>query len=169
MDAEAAKAQVRAQVAAVLEDRKVGDVVYFLGQLLELEFLDSPLIQAVQRRPAADAAPPPRRHQALPRGRRAARPAPKPRHPRRSRRRSERNAAARGPIVLVFDDLHFAHDESLDLLAYLVEYLSTRRSSILCLARPEMLARHDGWAKHGGERHKVVELSPLSRHRRGAR
>src|SRR5262249_11905215 len=30
MDAEAAKAQVRAQVANVLEDRKVGDVVYFL-------------------------------------------------------------------------------------------------------------------------------------------
>src|SRR5437868_1047785 len=40
MDAEAAKAQVRAQAAAVLEDRKVGDVVYFLGQLLDLQFLD---------------------------------------------------------------------------------------------------------------------------------
>jgi predicted ATPase len=48
MDSEAAKAQVRAQVAAVLEDRKVGDVCYFLGQLLELEFHDSPLIQAVR-------------------------------------------------------------------------------------------------------------------------
>ena len=48
MDGEAAKAQVRAQVAAVLEDRKVGDVCYFLGQLLELEFVDSPLIQAVR-------------------------------------------------------------------------------------------------------------------------
>jgi hypothetical protein len=44
MDPEAAKAQVRSQVAAVLEDRKVGDVVYFLGQILGLEFLDSPLI-----------------------------------------------------------------------------------------------------------------------------
>src|SRR5882724_11334056 len=48
MDGEAAKAQIRAQVAAVLEDRKVGDVCFFLGQLLELEFLDSPLIQAVR-------------------------------------------------------------------------------------------------------------------------
>src|SRR5690606_21351605 len=48
MDPEAAKAQVRAQVAAVLEDRKVGDVCFFLGQLLDLEFLDSPLIQAVR-------------------------------------------------------------------------------------------------------------------------
>src|SRR4051812_7672128 len=51
MDAEAAKAQVRSQVAAVLEDRKVGDVCFFLGQLLELEFLDSPLIQAVRSDP----------------------------------------------------------------------------------------------------------------------
>src|SRR5262249_11996642 len=40
MDAEAAKAQVRPQVAAVLDDRKVGDVLYFLGQLLDLDFQD---------------------------------------------------------------------------------------------------------------------------------
>ena len=52
MDPEAAKAQVRAQVAEVLEDRKVGDVCFFLGQLLELEFMDSPLIQAVRSDPS---------------------------------------------------------------------------------------------------------------------
>src|SRR6476646_10585790 len=33
MDAEAAKAQIRTQVAAVPEDRKLGDVVYLLGHL----------------------------------------------------------------------------------------------------------------------------------------
>src|SRR6185369_15565779 len=48
MDPEVAKLHVRTQVAAVLEDRKVGDVCCFLGQLLELEFMDSPLIQAVR-------------------------------------------------------------------------------------------------------------------------
>src|ERR1700730_4089943 len=51
MDAEAAKAQVRSQLAAVLDDRKVGDVAYFLGQLLELGFQDSPLIKAVEGDP----------------------------------------------------------------------------------------------------------------------
>ncbi|MGH7269299.1 MAG: AAA family ATPase, partial [Polyangiaceae bacterium] len=51
MDPEAAKAQVRAQLAGVLEDRKVGDVAYFLGQLLELSFQDSPLIRAVEGDP----------------------------------------------------------------------------------------------------------------------
>ncbi|HEY1955369.1 MAG TPA: tetratricopeptide repeat protein [Polyangiaceae bacterium] len=161
MDAEAAKAQVRAQAASVLEDRKVGDVVYFLGQLLDLEFLDSPLIKAVQGDPQqlrqlrravikrfleADAS-----HLVDPSG---------PPPPSLATT-SAQNQVARGPIVLVFDDLHFAHEESLDLLGYLVEYLSAP-VLILCLARPEMIVRHDGWAKHGGARHQVIELSPLS-------
>ena len=139
MDPEAAKAQVRAQVAAVLEDRKVGDVAYFLGQLLDLEFQDSPLIKAVE----GDA-------QQL-----------------RSMRRAviksflETDAAKQPePLVLVFDDLQWAHDDSLDLLAYLVESL---RGPILlmCIARAEMVARRDGWRRHGGDRHTVVELPPL--------
>ena len=145
MDGEAAKAQVRGQVAAVLEDRKVGDVCYFLGQLLELEFLDSPLIQAVRgdslqmrllRRAVikrfleADA-------------------------------KLSLQAQSQGPIVLVFDDLHFAHDESLDLLENLIATLDAP-VLMLCLARPDMIAKRDGWAKHGGARHKIVELSALS-------
>jgi tetratricopeptide (TPR) repeat protein len=160
MDAEAAKAQVRAQAAAVLEDRKIGDVVYFLGQLLDLEFLDSPLIKAVQGDPQqvrhlrravikrfleADAVYVPDAAGT----------------PSSLTSTSGWNAVARGPIVLVFDDLHFAHEESLDLLAYLIEYLAAP-ILVLCLARPEMIVRHDGWSKHGGDRHKVVELSPLS-------
>jgi tetratricopeptide (TPR) repeat protein len=174
MDAEAAKAQVRAQVAAVLEDRKVGDVCFFLGQLLELEFLDSPLIQAVRdespqmrllRRAVlkrfvevdARQVPPTQRETkpdtvgalaAVAKGHTP--PPPAPEAPR-----------GRGPVVLVFDDLHFAHDESLDLLEHLLERL-VGPVLMLCLARPELIARRDGWAKHGGARHKVVDLSPLS-------
>jgi tetratricopeptide (TPR) repeat protein len=139
MDAEAAKAQVRAQVAAVLDDRKVGDVAYFLGQLLDLKFQDSPLIKAVE----GDA-------QQIRSMRRAV---------IKSFLESDANKAEE-PLVLVFDDLHWAHDDSLELLAYLVESL---RGPILllCLARPEMMARRDGWKRHGGERHAMVELSPL--------
>src|SRR5262249_29656908 len=32
----------------------------------------------------------------------------------------------------------------------------------LCMARPEMLARYDGWHRHGGDRHVALELGPLS-------
>ena len=150
MDAEASKAQVRSQVARVLEDRKIGDVIYFLGQILGLEFLDSPLIKAIEgdtqqlrllRRAVikafleADAGSP--SAAALASGVRG------------------------GAIVLVFDDLHSAHDDSLDLLAYLIESL---RAPILlvCIGRAELVARRDGWARHGGASHQVIELSPLS-------
>lgn len=152
MDPEAAKAQIRAQVAAVLEDPKVGDVCFFLGQILGLEFMDSPLIQVVRgdaqqmrflRRAVikrffeADA-----------------------RHVPSSERDGE-GTRARAPSVLVFDDLQFAHEESIDLLAHLTETLDAP-VLVLCLARPEMVARRDDWARHGGARHKLLELAPLS-------
>ncbi|HSO35176.1 MAG TPA: tetratricopeptide repeat protein [Labilithrix sp.] len=174
MDGEAAKAQVRSQVAAVLEDRKVGDVCYFLGQLLELEFLDSPLIQAVrsdsQQMRALRRAVIKRFLEAdalhLPVSPRETSPDSEGRDPAKGAEDSmmvgtPKSARGRGPIVLVFDDLHFAHDESLDLLEHLIDALSAP-ILVLCLARPDMIARRDGWAKHGGGRHKIVELSPLS-------
>ena len=140
MAAEAAKAQVRAQLARVLEDRKVGDVAYFLGQLLELDFQDSPLIKAVEGDPQQI----------------------------RSMRRAviknflETDAAkGKEPLVLMFDDLQWAHDDSLELLSYLIESLRGP-TLILCMARPEMLARRDGWRRSGSDRHAALELPPLS-------
>jgi tetratricopeptide (TPR) repeat protein len=140
MDAEAAKAQVRAQVASVLEDRKVGDVAYFMGQLLDLQFQDSPLIKALE----GDA-------QQL-------------RSMRRAVIKSFLEADANRldePLVLVFDDLQWAHDDSLDLLAYLVESLRGPLV-LLCLGRSETLARRDQWHRHGGQSHVLIDLPPLS-------
>jgi tetratricopeptide (TPR) repeat protein len=168
MDPEAAKGQIRSQVAAVLEDRKVGDVCFFLGQLLDLEFMDSPLIQAVRgdanqmrllRRAVikrfieADAWHVPQRDTDPDI---VGAPPPSETRPPKSKREAGRN-----PSVLVFDDLQFAHDESLDLLDHLTDTLDAP-VLVLCLARPEMVARRDDWAKHGGTRHKLIELSPLS-------
>jgi tetratricopeptide (TPR) repeat protein len=140
VDAEAAMVQVRSQVADVLDDRKVGDVVYFLGQLLELSFQDSPLIRAVED----------------------------DEQQMRSMRRAviknflETDAAKAGqPLILLFDDLQWAHDDSLELLGYLVENLHGP-IFLLCITRPEMLARSDGWLRYGGVRHVAVELGPLN-------
>lgn len=140
MDAEAAKAQLRAQVAAVLDDRKVGDVAYFFGQLLDLRFQDSPLIKAVEGDP----------------------------QPMRAMRRAvikaflETDAAkGAGPLVLVLDELHWAHDDSLDLLSYLVESLQGP-IVLVCMGRPDLLAAREGWRRLGGDRHTVIELAPLS-------
>jgi tetratricopeptide (TPR) repeat protein len=168
MDAEAAKAQVRIQAAAVLEDRKVGDVCFFLGQLLELEFMDSPLIQAVRGDPQqmrllrravikrffeADAW-----HSGA--SLRDTDPGDLNRFEHMPNDMPAVSGGGRGPIVLVFDDLHNAHDESLDLLGFLVDTLEAP-VLLLCLARPEMIARRDDWSRHGQGRHKLVELSPL--------
>ena len=140
MDAEAAKAQVRGQIATAFDDRKVGDVAYLIGQLLDLEFHDSPLIKAVRED-----------GQQLRAMQRAA-----------IRSFLEVDAAkGAGPLVLVFDDLQWAHADTLELLAYLVENLRGP-ILILCIARPEMLARRDGWKRSGGERHGLIELSPLA-------
>jgi len=152
MAAEAAKNKVCAELSVVLEDRKIGDVAYFLGQLLDLEFQDSPLIKAV----ASD----PQQMHLL---RRAV-----------IKRFWEEDASSShetlGPagvrkpssaLVLVFDDLQSAKDESLDLLATLIDGF---RAPILVVsvARPELIVRRDGWLKHGDARHSVVDLSPLS-------
>ena len=178
MDPEAAKTKVRTQVAEVLEDRKVGDVCFFLGQLLELEFQDSPLIQAVRSDPSqmkllrravvkrfleADGwagrkvgvGEQPLSSSQFP----AAMPVEReiqieieiPGEPR----------APRAPCVLVFDDLQHAHDESLDLLGRLLDTLDAP-ILIVCIARPEMVARRDDWARPGAKRHKLIELRPLT-------
>lgn len=138
MDVERAKLAVREQLSKVLEDRKVGDVAYFLGQLMDLEFPDSPLIKAVEED----------RDQL--------------RRLRRSviRRFFEVDAASGGaPLLLVFDDLHFAHDDSLELLEYLIATLSGP-ILVVCLARPELVVRRDSWRR--GPTHKVLELGPLA-------
>jgi len=137
MDEEAARNRVRSEVAAVLGDRKVDDVAYFLGQLIGLKFPDSPLTRAV----ADDAS--------------------EARLLRRMVFRSLLEAdSARGPMCLVFDDLHKAHDESLALLEFL---LAQTNGPILalCIARQELETRKDGWCNLRKDRHRVLSLGPL--------
>ena len=137
MDPDRAKAQIRAQVAKVLEDRKVGDVAYFLGQFLDLEFEESPLTRAVHD----DS------NQAE--------------QLRRAVFKAFLEADARSvPMVLVFDDLHQAPDDSLALLRYLLEYLQGR-VLVLCSARPELITRYEDWDRIAEDRHRMIELGVL--------
>ena len=160
MDREAAKAQIRTRVASVFEDRKVEDVCYFLGQLLDLEFMGSPLIEAVRLDARQMAS---LRTAVLRRFFEA-----DSRNVGRTTRDTDPDLAAgtrgpdekQGPYVLVFDDLQHAHDDSLDLLGHLVDTLDAP-ILVVCLARPDMLARREDWPKHGAARHRIVEVGPL--------
>ena len=137
MDPEDATQQIHHAVSKVHDDRKVGDVVYFLGQLLGLSFPESPLTKAVKH----DA----KQTELL----------------RRAVFRAFVEAdAAMAPQILVFDDLHLAHQQSLALLRYLIECLDAP-VLLLCAARPELLAQHDDWDRMGGARHEAIELPAL--------
>lgn len=138
MDKDAARAKIREEVTRVTGDRKVGDVLYFLGQLLGLPFDESPLTRALRDEPA--------QAELL--------------------RRAVFKAflegdAAKSPMCIVLEDLHHAHEDSLALLRYLLEYV-TGPILLVCVARDELLARAEDWSRAGERRHTLVELGPLS-------
>ena len=69
--------------------------------------------------------------------------------------------AQRRPVILVVDDAHWARPLLLDLLDYLVDWLTTAPVLLLCLARPELLEVRPAWG--GG--HRCVSslvLTPLA-------
>jgi len=76
-------------------------------------------------------------------------------------RRLLETLAARRPLVVILEDLHWAEPTLLDLVEHLVE--QSRRAPILlcCLARPELLEGRPGWLQ-GRTNAELVRLEPLS-------
>ena len=69
--------------------------------------------------------------------------------------------AAREPLVVVFEDIHWAEPTMLDLLEYLAEWTRDAPLLLLCLARPELLELRPGWG--GGKLNATTMLlEPLS-------
>jgi class 3 adenylate cyclase/tetratricopeptide (TPR) repeat protein len=74
-------------------------------------------------------------------------------------RRFFEGLAAAGPLVLVFDDIHWGEETFLDLLGYVVEWTGGVPVLVLCLARKELLDRRPGWA--AGPSSDLVVLESL--------
>jgi class 3 adenylate cyclase/tetratricopeptide (TPR) repeat protein len=69
--------------------------------------------------------------------------------------------AERRPLVLIFEDLHWADDNLLDFVDHLVDWVSDAPLLVIGTARPELLERRPGWG--GGKSNAAtVSLSPLS-------
>jgi len=69
--------------------------------------------------------------------------------------------AEQRPLVLVFEDLHWADDGLLDFVDHLVDWASGVPLLVVATARPDLLARRSGWG--GGKANAVtVSLAPLS-------
>ncbi|HEY5375655.1 MAG TPA: tetratricopeptide repeat protein [Polyangiaceae bacterium] len=140
LERHAASTKIREELALVLEDRRVGDVSYFLGELMGLPFAESPLTRAVADDPS------------------------QARLMRRAILRSfVESDAERSPLCFVCEDVHAADEDSIELLRYLIENLKGP-IVIACLARPEFLARHEAWREIGGARHEVIELGAVTAH-----
>jgi class 3 adenylate cyclase/tetratricopeptide (TPR) repeat protein len=68
--------------------------------------------------------------------------------------------ADRRPLVLVFEDLHWADDGLLDFIDQLVDWARSAPILVLCTARPELLERRPGWG--GGKANaSTLSLPPL--------
>jgi class 3 adenylate cyclase/tetratricopeptide (TPR) repeat protein len=66
------------------------------------------------------------------------------------------------PLVLVFEDIHWAEDALLDLIEHLAEWVRDAPLLIIGLARAELLDVRPGWG--GGRlRATAIELDPLGR------
>lgn len=139
-----ARAQVRAAVERVYDDRKVGDVLRLFGPILGIEFPTSPLLRALES--GAEGT----------------------RFLLQSTVRAffeldaARHATQSGQAtILAVDDLHQADADSLDLLAYLVANTEAPLV-VLAGARTELLTKFPRWASLPQERHRTFELGPLS-------
>ena len=70
--------------------------------------------------------------------------------------------AARRPLVLLVEDLHWSSDSLLDLIEFILQPRSDSAMVMLALARPELLERRPTWG--GGRRnHLSIALEPLDR------
>ena len=70
------------------------------------------------------------------------------------------NIALQGPVVLVFEDLHWSDDGLLDFIGELVERSTRSPILVVTLARPDLLDRRPDW----GSQHRSsigVRLGPL--------
>ena len=66
------------------------------------------------------------------------------------------------PLVLVFEDIHWAEDALLELVEHMATWVRNVPILLLCLARPELLDLRPGWGG-GRVRATAIELEPLGR------
>jgi class 3 adenylate cyclase/tetratricopeptide (TPR) repeat protein len=66
------------------------------------------------------------------------------------------------PLVMVFEDIHWAEEPLLELIDHLAQWVRERALLIICLARPELLDIRPTWGG-GRVRSTSIELEPLPR------
>ena len=140
MDPEALRDRLRSQVTEALGDKRVTEFLHFLGAFLELTFPESPFTKAFEDDREQFA-----------------------RISRAVLRRFFEVDAQHAPLVIAFEDLHWAGDDSLQLVKSIIEGARDAPLVILATGRPELLTRRSDWLDSKA-RHKKIELAPLGTH-----
>ena len=135
---ELARQKLLEGIRATMRNPLADEVTHMVGYLIGLPFPDSPLYARFNNDPG----------RLVERARGAL------------RNLLERDAQ-RGPLVFVLEDTHLADDETLELLRYLHEHLSTSPLLFICLAQPE-LAQRAPWLFEPGSRRHAHRLGALS-------
>jgi class 3 adenylate cyclase/tetratricopeptide (TPR) repeat protein len=79
----------------------------------------------------------------------------------RAVRRALETMAVERPLVVVFDDLHWAEPAFLDLIDHLADWTRDAPILLICLGRQELLEARPGWG--GGKlTATIIQLEPLS-------
>jgi class 3 adenylate cyclase/tetratricopeptide (TPR) repeat protein len=73
--------------------------------------------------------------------------------------------AAWGPLVLVFEDLHWADEGLLDFIEHLADWVTGMPLVLICTARPGLHDRRPGWG--GRPNAATISLPPLSEEETG--
>lgn len=136
-DPETARDLLRSAIEALLDDRRVAELLHFLGSYLDVSFPDTQLVKALEAEEGQ-----------------------LERISRAILRRFLEADARESPLVLTFEQLHDAHDETLDLVRYLSHSLTDAPIVLVVSARPELLTRRPDWTD--GPRHARLELAPLA-------
>jgi tetratricopeptide (TPR) repeat protein len=136
-DADVQRDLVRTAVTEVLGDRRVTEFLHFLGAYLDLTWPESPFIKAFEDDSEMFA-----------------------RIGRAVLRRFFEIDASQSALVLAFEDLHLANDDSLDLIHSLIDSMHGAPVLMIVTGRPELFTRRPDWAE-GNPRHQSLELAPL--------
>ncbi|MDX9999832.1 MAG: tetratricopeptide repeat protein [Polyangia bacterium] len=136
-DPEEARAELRRQCQEVFEDRRMAEILHFLGSFMGLRYPDNPFLRLLEEdlwehdRIAVTVL-----------------------------RRFLEADSKRAPLVLVMEDLHDADDASLDLLQQVGESLEGARIVIVAVCQPRLRVRRPGWGFRDGDLREIT-VGPL--------
>jgi tetratricopeptide (TPR) repeat protein len=123
-----AKQQMRDACQEVFEDRRMAEILHFLGSFMGLRFRDNPFLHLLEEDPLE--------HEHI---------------ARTVLRRFFEADSHRSPVVLIFEDLQYADDPSLDLIKELGEGFEGAHLVLVAVSQPKLRVRRPGWGVAEGD------------------